>query len=65
MIKSLSVLWQPAFRPFLLLGVVLAAFALMSGGPGVFTARGGFSVFQHFATIGLVALGLGLTMLMR
>ncbi|NYT67647.1 ABC transporter permease [Pusillimonas noertemannii] len=65
MSKPLSALWQSNFRPFLLLGLVLAAFALMSGGPGVFTARGGFSVFQHFATIGLVALGLGLTMLMR
>lgn len=65
MIKPLSFLWQPGLRPFVLLALVLAAFALISGGPGVLTARGGFSVFQHFATIGLVALGLGLTMLMR
>jgi ribose/xylose/arabinose/galactoside ABC-type transport system permease subunit len=53
-------------RPFVLLALLIAGFAILQGNGGAFFGRNtAFSVFQHFATIGLVALALGMTMLMR
>ncbi|MDB5406100.1 MAG: hypothetical protein JWL84_1012 [Rhodospirillales bacterium] len=53
-------------RPFLLLIVIVAAIWLLDGGQGrFFTAATAFSVLQQFATVGPIALGLGLTMIIR
>jgi ribose/xylose/arabinose/galactoside ABC-type transport system permease subunit len=53
-------------RPFLLLIVIVAAIRLLDGGQGrFFTAATAFSVLQQFATVGPIALGLGLTMIIR
>jgi ribose/xylose/arabinose/galactoside ABC-type transport system permease subunit len=53
-------------RPFTLLGGVIAVLALMDRGSGYFFSLAtAFSVTQLFATLGLVALGLGLSMLVR
>src|SRR5476649_1523704 len=53
-------------RPFLLLVIIVAAIWLLDGGQGRFlTAATAFSVLQQFATVGPIALGLGLTMIIR
>jgi ribose/xylose/arabinose/galactoside ABC-type transport system permease subunit len=49
-------------RPFVILMIVLAVFGLF-GGARIFTTALLYSVFQQFATLGPVALGLGLTMM--
>jgi ribose transport system permease protein len=51
-------------RPYLLLALTVAVFAGL-GGSEVVTLATGYSVLQHFATLGPVALGLGLTVLAR
>jgi ribose/xylose/arabinose/galactoside ABC-type transport system permease subunit len=57
---------SPSVRPFLLLAAIVLAFALVDFGHGRFLNRAtAFSVLQQFATIGPVALGLGLTMIAR
>ncbi len=59
-LSSLSV------RPFLLLAAIILAFCIVDWGHGRFINRATvFSVLQQFATIGPVALGLGLTMIAR
>ncbi|MDB5794590.1 MAG: transporter permease [Noviherbaspirillum sp.] len=60
-----NMLASPTLRPLLLLVIVVAGFAAFHGGAGFLEQKTAFSVFQHFATVGLVALALGLTMLMR
>lgn len=53
-------------RPYLLLVVITVVLWILDGGRGVFfTSSTAFSVLQQFATIGLIALGLGLTMIVR
>ena len=53
-------------RPFLLLLAIIVAIALLDGRGGRFlTAATAFSVLQQFATVGPIALGLGLTMVIR
>jgi ribose/xylose/arabinose/galactoside ABC-type transport system permease subunit len=53
-------------RPFLLLVVIIAAIWLLDAGRGrFFTLATAFSVLQQFATVGPIALGLGLTMIVR
>ncbi len=51
-------------RPYLLLALTVAVFASMGGGT-VLSLSTAHSVLQHFATLGPVALGLGLTILAR
>ena len=59
-------LTSPSVRPFLLLAGIVLAFCLVDWGHGRFVNRAtAFSVLQQFATIGPVALGLGLTMIAR
>src|ERR1700754_4752536 len=53
-------------RPFVLLAVLVIALALVDHGQGRFLNRAtAFSVLQQFATIGPVALALGLSMIVR
>jgi len=53
-------------RPYLLLVAITAALLILDGGRGrFFTAATAFTVLQEFATIGPIALGLGLTMIVR
>ena len=57
---------SPSVRPFLLLLAIVLAFCIVDWGHGRFVNRATvFSVLQQFATIGPVALGLGLTMIAR
>ena len=57
---------EPTWRPFTILASAVAMLALMDRGTGFFFSIGtAFSVMQLFATLGLVALGLGLSMLVR
>src|SRR5215470_5073554 len=57
---------SPSARPFWLLAAIVLAFCLVDFGHGRFVNRAtAFSVLQQFATIGPVALGLGLTMIAR
>jgi len=58
-------LFQSRWRPFLLLLSIVILFALLAGPRQFFSERTFYSVFQHFAAVGLVALGLGLTMILR
>lgn len=58
-------LFQSQSRPFLLLLFIVVLFAVLVGPSRFFSERTFYSVFQHFAAVGLVALGLGLTMIMR
>jgi ribose transport system permease protein len=61
-----AALTSPSGRPFLLLAAIVLAFCLVDWGHGRFVNRAtAFSVLQQFATIGPVALGLGLTMIAR
>ncbi len=53
-------------RPFVLLAVLVVALALFDAGQGRFLNRAtAFSVLQQFATLGPVALALGLSMIVR
>jgi ribose/xylose/arabinose/galactoside ABC-type transport system permease subunit len=63
-------LWETlnarSVRPYVLLAVIIAAFCVIDLGQGRFLNRStAFSVLQQFATLGPVALGLGLTMIAR
>jgi ribose/xylose/arabinose/galactoside ABC-type transport system permease subunit len=61
-----SVLMNRSVRPYLLLVVITVVLWILDGGRGVFfTTSTAFSVLQQFATIGLIALGLGLSMIIR
>lgn len=56
----------PRLRPFTIMAGAILALALMDRGTGYFfSIATAFSVMQLFATLGLVALGLGLSMLVR
>ena len=53
-------------RPYLLLVVIAVVLWLLDGGRGQFlTTATAYSVLQQFATIGPIALGLGLSMIIR
>jgi ribose/xylose/arabinose/galactoside ABC-type transport system permease subunit len=55
---------QPGFRPYLILAIVILLLSAFDAGQGrVLSIATAFSAFQTFATLGLVALGLGVTML--
>ena len=57
---------SPSVRPFVLLAVIVVALALMDSDQDRFLNRAtAFSVLQQFATIGPVALALGLSMIVR
>lgn len=57
---------SPALRPFLMLAAIIILLALADAGQGRFLNRAtAFSVLQQFATIGPVALALGLSMIVR
>lgn len=57
---------SPSLRPFALLAVVVVALVAFDGAQGRILNRAIlFSVLQQFATLGPVALGLGLTMILR
>jgi ribose/xylose/arabinose/galactoside ABC-type transport system permease subunit len=59
-------LFAPNTRPFTIMVGAILVLALMDRGTGYFLSIGTvFSVMQLFATLGLVALGLGLSMLVR
>ena len=59
-------LLAPAARPFTIMAGAILVMALIDRGTGYFFSLGTiFSVMQLFATLGLVALGLGLSMLVR
>jgi ribose/xylose/arabinose/galactoside ABC-type transport system permease subunit len=61
-----ALLANRTIRPFLLLVAIAVAIAMLDGGRGrFFTAATAFSVLQQFATVGPIALGLGLTMIIR
>ena len=61
-----SVLANRSVRPYLLLAAITVVLWILDGGRGVFfTTATAFSVLQQFATIGLIALGLGLSMIIR
>jgi ribose/xylose/arabinose/galactoside ABC-type transport system permease subunit len=57
---------SPSVRPFVLLVTIVVVLAMVDAGQGRFLNRSTvFSVLQQFATIGPVALGLGLSMILR
>jgi ribose transport system permease protein len=59
-------LLAPKLRPFAILAAAIIVLGLIDRGTGYFFSVGTvFSVMQLFATLGLVALGLGLSMLVR
>ena len=59
-------LFAPAMRPFTIMACAIVVLGIMDRGHGYFFSIGTiFSVMQLFATVGLVALGLGLSMLVR
>lgn len=64
--RAAIILLQPTARPFTIMIAAILVLALMDRGTGYFFSLGTvFSVMQLFATFGLVALGLGLSMLIR
>lgn len=64
--QAAIILLQPKARPFTIMIGAILVLALMDRGTGYFFSLGTvFSVMQLFATFGLVALGLGLSMLIR
>lgn len=66
MLRALRYLLEPTARPFTVMLGAIAVLGLMDRGQGYFFSLGTvFSVMQLFATLGLVALGLGLSMLVR
>jgi ribose/xylose/arabinose/galactoside ABC-type transport system permease subunit len=55
-----------SIRPYLLLALIAAVLFFFDAGRGLFfTSATGFSILQQLATIGPIALGLGLTMIVR
>ena len=57
-------LFESKFRPYVILGCVVALLAIIDLGSGQFlTAATAYSTLQSFSTFSLVALGFGLTML--
>ena len=59
-------LTKPSLRPYLLLIAIVIVLAGVDAGQGRFLNRAtAFSVLQQFATIGPVALALGLSMIIR
>jgi ribose transport system permease protein len=61
-----TLLVAPKLRPFSILAAAIVVLGLIDRGSGYFFSLGTvFSVMQLFATLGLVALGLGLSMLVR
>src|SRR5580704_6475575 len=61
-----GILVAPAARPFTIMAGAIVVLGLIDRGSGYFFSVGTiFSVMQLFATLGLVALGLGLSMLVR
>ncbi len=59
-------IFTPSVRPFAIMLGTIAVLGLLDHGTGYFFSIGTvFSVMQLFATLGLVALGLGLSMLVR
>jgi len=66
MTRAARVLLDPTVRPFTILIAAIIVLALIDRGTGYFFSLGTvFSVMQLFATFGLVALGLGLSVLIR
>jgi len=66
MIRAAKWLLTYQVRPFTIMFGAIAVLALIDGGSGYFFSLGTiFSVMQLFATFGLVALGLGLSLLVR
>jgi ribose/xylose/arabinose/galactoside ABC-type transport system permease subunit len=64
--RAAKLLLAPAARPFTIMAGAILVLALIDRGTGYFLTLGTvFSVMQLFATLGLVALGLGLSMLVR
>jgi ribose/xylose/arabinose/galactoside ABC-type transport system permease subunit len=62
--STIRIVLQPAFRPYLILAIVILLMSAFDAGQGrLLTIATAFSALQTFATYGLVALGLGLTML--
>lgn len=63
---AIRYLLRPSTRPFTIMVGAIVVLALMDRGTGYFFSVGTiFSVMQLFATFGLVALGLGLSLLVR
>lgn len=60
-----SILRTPAARPYILLVATIAIFYVVDFGHGRINQATVFSVLQLFATLGPVALGLGMTMIAR
>ncbi len=59
-----NTLLQPRLRPYIVLAGVIALLVVIDGGSGRFLSEAtAYSTLQSFSTFGLVALGLGLTML--
>jgi ribose/xylose/arabinose/galactoside ABC-type transport system permease subunit len=66
MMRVVSLLLNPTARPFAVMAGSIVVLALMDRGSGYFFSIGTiFSVMQLFATFSLVALGLGLSILIR
>lgn len=66
MLRAAKLLLAPSARPFTIMAGAIVALGLIDRGTGYFFSLGTiFSVMQLFATLGLVALGLGLSMLVR
>lgn len=64
--NAMQRLFAPAARPFTIVVCTIIVLGLFDRGTGYFFSVGTiFSVMQLFATLGLVALGLGLSMLIR
>ena len=64
MTSAIQTILKQRHRPYLVLAIVVLLLAAFDGGQGRFlTPATAFSALQGFATFGLVALGLGLTML--
>ncbi len=64
--RAAQFLLARAVRPFTIMAAAILVLALMDRGTGYFLSVGTiFSVMQLFATLGLVALGLGLSLLVR
>ena len=64
--RAAKLLLAPTARPFTIMAGAILVLALMDRGTGYFLTLGTvFSVMQLFGTLGLVALGLGLSMLVR
>lgn len=60
-----SILREPTARPYILLVATIVIFCVIDLGHGRFNQTTVFSVLQLFATLGPVALGLGMTMIAR